>query len=142
MKHLYGGFNPQQLANVTGIQTSQLVEVKRVFSKVSVGSLVRVHMLEVTHEPPEGASLQVYRDYYKGVLDMYTPDMLKILVRAEEEVEPTIVRINIEEVLDAPEVTTYVFANTVDDEVASEFIQDIIEYLDEKSTNMYLIEVI
>jgi hypothetical protein len=158
MKHLYGGMKFSELAQALGAQTESLVEVKRVFSKMSVGSLVRIHLLEVTHDAPEGASLSVFKDYYKGVLDMFTPDMLKILVRAEEEVEPTLIRINIEEVIDAPEILKsfdiYTGGKPMDqpwtigsihgtsEGPKEDYLQDIIEYLDENSVVRYVIEVI
>ena len=158
MRHLYGGMLFPELLKTVANQTKSLVEVKRVFSKIPVGSLVRVHMLEVTHDAPEGASLQVYKDYYKGVLDMYTPDMLKILVRAEEEIEPTLVRIDIDEVIDEPSVlksftdatdasglgkwtldVNTILANAPAEE---DYVQDIIEHLDKHSKILYVIEVI
>ena len=158
MKHLYGGMTFPELLNAVSQQTKSLVEVKRVFSKIPVGSLIRVHMLEVTHDAPEGASLHVYKDYYKGVLDMYTPDMLKILVRAEEEIEPTLVRIEIDEVIDAPEVlksfteatdasglgkwTLDVNTILANAPAISDYVQDVVEHLDSTSSVYYVIEVI
>jgi len=159
MKHLYGGMNFQELRSAIDKQTSSLVQVKRVFSPIAVGSLVRVHMLEVTHDAPEGASLNIYHDYYKGVLDLYTPDMLKIIVRTELENEPTNIRIDIEQVIDAPVVLKsfdfddddnkeHVWVpgvlSTDNEKPKSDYIQDIIEYLDDQDTGklFYIIEVI
>jgi len=160
MKHLYGGMDFQELRSTIDKQTSSLVQVKRVFSPIAVGSLVRVHMLEVTHDAPEGASLNIYHDYYKGVLDLFTPDMLKIIVRTEQENEPTTIRIEIEQVIDAPKVlASFDFEgddtkehvwelealdSSHTEKPKSDYVQDIIEYLDEQDTGklFYIIEVI
>lgn len=156
MKHLYGGLDFQELRGTIDKQTSELVQVKRVFSPIRVGSLVRVHMVEVTHDAPEGASLNIYKDYYKGVLDLFTPDMLRIVVRTELENEPTFIRIDIDEVIDAPVVlSSFDFGGNdnatwepkdLDDsrteKPKSDYVQDIIEYLDNHDKALFIIEVI